>query len=271
MKFRQGEVLGDVFYRNPDAQPVEPIIRDNGERKPFSIENAEWISKREKIGEGGYGIAYWGKIKVKGKTKSERCVVKEYKGPGRNIHLKTIINRVGESGVTAPKMSYLESGGRQYVIMEAFIQDGFSKLTAEQPRLATKFTNLDEKTRLSDRGFDLARELDLSLDGDAQVFRTICQMTGKLAKAGIYIRPQYDGMGPRIDAFSSFLLKGGAEKVIVQDLDTLKPRRDTRKNWSDSITALTESVTYRNPGNRTPARHIIMEVARQMGFSRSSQ
>jgi len=226
-----------VIYRNPLAKPV-PELAAKGQRKPFSMENVQWISiGKEMIGGSygtihiGYGTIHFGRIKFRGK-KPTAVIIKKFHGPKLLELEKEKIRRLDQSKVPHPKMDCIRIGENDYIIMEPFTK-------------STKPWGEKESKFLERRG-DLVRQLNFLEKKDCKQFRKILWAALKLAKAGLVLEPSRTRLGePRADAFNAIRLKSGEIKVLVQDLDTLQCYDlSTESNFRITARALLKVVNY---------------------------
>lgn len=274
-RFPRGEIKGNIIYRNPNAVPVPKEIAAQGERKPFTLENVEWISKlglvftskkSNVLAEGGFGTIFWGRIKFKGKTSSERVILKQHHTFVSDQHLQrmpTVIARLERSGVPHPKMAYLETWNAEeekecYIVMEPFVRVAEKKDRRTKQRVVySKFSP----------GADFVRKLKLSHKRDADAFRQCVEHTVSLAKAGLWTKMTQDIIGrARADAFNGFILRDGRIKVFVQDLDSIFLGKNVEQNWVVSAMVLYKAVIEKEKSNDKRALKIINEVAKKHGL-----
>lgn len=257
--FKKQKPKGRVIYENPKAVPVKATIAARRKRTPFKLENVEWVSKREQIGEGGVGRIYYGKIKFSGKSSSQDVVIKEFKRenvwwPSRSAGIIEILDK---SKVPHPKMIYFQGFtlAERYIVMEPFLR------TREDSKVS-KF-----------REYDLIRELRLmKRKSDREIFKQSAKITAELAKNGLLFRaarghsPE-EGLHNRIDVFNAITLEKGQPKVFVQDLDTFGFGKKASENWQTSKEALLKVICDKWPLNRKIAEKILREVEEKEGFS----
>lgn len=268
--FPKGEIKGTIIYRNSEAVPVPREIAERGKRKPFTLENVEWISTIGRVvispqsalpAGGGYGFIHWGKIKFKGKPSSERVVIKEYSGyaPFRTQQMHEVIEALERSKANHPKMAYFEANGIQYIAMEPFVKVGEERSGI----VYSKFSPAD----------NFIHNMNLFKKSDQIVFRETAEQLVLLTKAGLMLEGGQDAMlRMRADIFNGITLRDGSVKVFVQDLDTLYfhemylSREHKTKVWRQSSRALMLAVSAKIPYNYEVGKNILNEVARKHGL-----
>jgi len=273
-------VRHEIIFENSDAVPVDPVIKERGQRQKWTLENVEWIriDYKTQIGEGGYGIVFRGRIKFKGVAATRIAAIKKYKREPKQTreYIESIIARLDVSGVPHPKMVYFESkigleGG--YQIMEPFV-----KLVK---------TGAPHRTVSKLEGRDLIGDLDLREESDMEIFREAVRHTVKLSRAGLHLQQAFgeNMLGfkrqpLRVDVFTYFILKKGKPKVLVQDLDNLrlgenKTSAEINENWIRSTKVLVDTVadepreirvSLKSRENKEIAQRIIGEIAADEGF-----
>ena len=253
---------GMIIYRNPNATPVSKIIGEIGARAPFSIENVEWISRKEFIAVGGYGTIFEGRIKFRGKATSERCVIKKFlqRAPQNCME---VVQRLNASRAAHQKIAYLESNGGAFLVQEGFL---YSSRVGVISKLERR------------HGFGMFERMNLKDNpNDVEIFKQCIEQAAHLANAGLKIEKAETPHGEKfIDVFNILKLKSGRRKVIVQDTDLLYPENDRRKAWEVSVRNILEIVgsnfDFNRPiatqiiANSAIANQIIREVGIEKGF-----
>ncbi|MEK6972868.1 MAG: hypothetical protein AABW72_02405 [archaeon] len=273
-RFPKGKRKGEIIYKNPNAVPVPREIVERGQRKPFTLENVEWIRVWDNVfldpfgrkqAKGGYGAIFWGKIKFKGKASSERIVVKQFHkfvSGTYSQQMPEIIARLKRSGVPHPKMAYFEiSKGHEeierYIVMEPFIKVGESEdLSGQRKKVVyTKFLPSDE----------FIHDMDLRDEKEQAVFRETAEQLVLLTKAKLELGGTYDyRRWGRVDAFNGITLQDRSVKVFVQDLDILYPSQENdAKIWENSAHNLRVAVCAKYSLNHRFATDILNKVARR--------
>lgn len=271
-RFPKRKIKGEIIYQNPNAVPVPSEIAEKGQRKPFTLENVDWISKVDRVfisqqlflpTGGGHGSIYWGKVKFKGKPSSERVVIKEYSGyaPFRSQHVQEIIGALERSKAYHPKMAYFEANGIQYMVMEPFVKTIEHTEKEESPRkiVFSKFYPAD----------NFIHNMNLSDNRDQITFRKTAEQLALLTKAGLMLERGIDIVGQaRADIFNGITLRDGSVKVFVQDIDTLHLSQEHEtKRWDTSAYVLMDAVSAKNHHNYETAKRILDEIGRRHNFS----
>ncbi len=253
--FANQKPQGLVIYQNPNAVPVESVIGRKATRRPFKLENVEWISMRteKKIGQGGFGTVYWGKIKFKGVSSSQRVVLKDYALSARFVS-EEVLKRLEKSGVSHPKMVLLPkslAGFSNFIVMEPFIRKKDGKIVSKfRPEEADLIANLDFRKR-----------------SDRKLFKQALNYTAMLARAGLSIKPTINtGLKQVVDIFTTLKLRGGQRKLFVQGLDTLIVNETPSFAWKTSTFSLLLTVSNVR-SNSEKARALIIKATKKEGFT----
>jgi hypothetical protein len=257
---------GKIIYSNPNAVPVPDTLSNRQTKHSFSLRNVEWISQREQIGQGGYGVVFVGRIKFKGK-KAQRCAVKQFlwwdpkdlNSQHQSIgQMKKIISAVEASKVAHTKMDAFENNGRAYIVMEPFVHS--SKNSLNERSIESKFT----------RNADVIAKMNLKDAPDVALFEDAVRMVSLLAKQKLVLkREETQSIDPKIGLFNTMRLASGRRKLFVQDIDMLGSAKSPKQAWRESTTHLLEALSTRIVGAPAPkevAHRIISRIGKEAGL-----
>jgi hypothetical protein len=244
--FKAARPEGKLIYENPDARPIGLSKTARIEKQHIEWVRDDWV---EPLSRGGTGTIYLGKMKIKGKNRAQRVLLKRYKDFILKMHvigvenIKNVLERLEKSGVPHPKMGVLETSSGTYMIMEPFVTG-------------------KRGSKMLDNYIDLVKSLNLSQPKEKKILKDIARITARLSKNGLYYRQSLSPRGVlRADIFTLVSLKGGKTRVMVQDIDTLFVSDNPIQNWHASCQVLLDTVSQNNPKNLPIARTIINQTA----------
>lgn len=268
------KIKGTILYRNPKAIPVSNIIEERGKRKPFTMENVEWISiHRDKegfLGKGGFGAVYIGKVKFKGVSKAQDVAIKKYfernNLPSKG-HLEDLISRIQSSGVPAPKMGVLEVPTSTGRLQKYLITELFASKKAEQ------------KSKLRYAGWSILESPNiLSTDFERDCFNQIIDLTARLAVKGVSLSEVYHDSpfqndlypeqgSSKIDEFTIMLLKNGKPKVVLHDIDFMEISNSPKTAWKSSHEKISALLSRGlDPRQFGEAKQLMLTYAKKYGL-----
>jgi len=247
--FPEGKIKGEIVYRNYEALPLKP------NQKLFNWRNIEWVSIRGFLKETNSSEVFWAKMKIKGKSSSQRIVLKVFSDVSLicQDHLK-VIERLDKTDVPHPKMQplFFKGGKAHGILMEPFLRKSYGYI--------------EPKFNPSDLIFF---KLDLGTKGDLNLFKQAVNSTAKMAKVGLFFKqmrnkPRFGNL--LVDVFNVVKSKAGAEKVIVQDIDSVRIIENPLVCWQRSTKVLLDTISSIKPENAEIARKIIEKVRKRYNF-----
>lgn len=240
---------GRAIFERADAQAVQR----KRTKTHWKIENVEWIRQGKKIAQGGGGTVFLGKIKLKGEPKPRTIIIKRIFNQELSEHDKqryqTVIERLNQSEARHPKMFFLESNRKWYLISEPFLQTKKRK----------------KQSKFDKEGIDFFDSIKLQNRQQRALFLDCMRQAAHLANAALGIR--YDD-NRKIDVFNRIRLANGQESVFVQDPDLLMPFNYRKFAWKESVHYIRWNLRRRlTPTKLELADHIIQQVEREFDLA----
>ena len=268
-RFKAKAPVGEVFYQNPAAKPIEA-------KTYFKLENVEYLAARDFLKEPYLNrivrsqmssIAH-GTIKFKG-LKPRPAIFKSYAHPSKELaeHLTQVVERLSKSKASHPRMGvvYFVREGKPYLYlaMESFVRK----------ELGNVYSKFEPYERLVD-------SLQLHRRKDVELFKVVLTQTAKLAKVGLVV-PYTLGVSrdiiqlgvsqeqllkiahKQIDAFTKMERREGdarLPKVVVQDIDELEITNNPKEAWERSIKNILAVVEPKNPTKKELIKTLVKEA-----------